>query len=168
MPVRSPIALAALLLISLIFSARPAMAEQVTTLTDCKKSPFSGSWVSDNPDVPFLSKLEISDICKQIVSKPASLDNPWAGELGREKKYIYREFTVRPSSTCAPVDCAWGRAKGAMGQKGSLSSRFRMFWSKRYLKITRENNTLLVRWRIEYTGRKKPDQLGETRLVRVN
>ena len=152
----------------LIANALPASSAQVTTLTDCQKSPFSGSWVSSDKTVPFLSKLNISDLCKQVTTKPVEVKNPWAGALGREQNYIYREYKLRPSSTCSPVDCVWGRAKGQIDQKGALTARFRMFFSQRYLTLTWKKQALLVNWRIQYLGGKKPDQIGETLLVRAN
>lgn len=146
----------------------PAMAEQVTTMSDCEKSPFSGTWASTDSSVPFLSKLDISDVCKQVVTKPVASNNPWAGVLGRETKYVYRDYTLRPSSTCSPIDCVWGRAKGKMDTKGILNAQFRMFWSQRILKIKIKEQKLLISWRIQYIGRTKPDQLGETLMERVN
>ena len=167
MPMRVPLFLATLLAVLPISLGTPAVGAQVTTMTDCEESPFSGSWVSSDPNKRFLSKLDISDICKQIITKPVASNNPWAGAMGHETSYIHRSYTLRPTSTCSPADCAWGRARGEMADKGQLKAQFRMFWSQRFLELTRENDTLRVRWRIEYLGRKKPDQLGETLLVRA-
>ena len=140
----------------------------IVTTVDCEKSPYSGSWVSNDKDNPFLSKLRISDECQQIVSRPVAANNPWAGALGQQKKYVRREFTLRPTSTCYPADCTWGRALGLKNKKGYLKAQFRMFLSQRFLEMSHQKNTLLVRWRIEYNGRKKPDELGETLLVRAH
>ena len=152
----------------LIAGALPATSAKVTSMTDCEKSPFSGSWVSTDKTVPFLSKLDIMDLCKQITTKPVEANNPWAGDLGREHNYIYREYRLRPSSTCSPVDCSWGRAKGEIDQKGALTARFRLFLSRRYLTLTWKKQALLVNWRIQYLSGKKPDQIGQTMLVRAN
>lgn len=165
---RSSFILALLLLVFSLPATRPAVAAGVMEMTDCEKSPFSGLWVSNNPDVRFLSKLTIQDVCKQIVTQPVASNNPWAGSLGDVKKYTHREYTLRASSTCSPMDCAWGTSKGAMGKKGQLRARFTMFWSYRYLELKQENNKLRINWRIQYTGRKKPDQFGETLMVRAN
>ena len=159
--------LAAFLLAFLASVPGPASARSVTEMTDCEKSPFSGSWISSKPSVAFLSKLEIIDSCKQIVMKPVADNNPWAGLLGEETKYIYRGFTLRPSSTCSPIDCVWGRAKGKMAENGVLKAHFSMFWSQRILQLTLKKQVLRVKWRIKYSGRKKPDQLGETLLIRA-
>ncbi len=149
---------------NLVFSSAHA---QVSKMTDCDKSPFSGSWVSADPDEPFLYKLEISDVCKQIITKPVAMDNPWAGALGAEKRFIHRAYTISPSSACSPIDCAWGRARGKLTEKGKLKAQFRMFWSERFIELTPVKQGLHVSWRIEYIGRKKPDQLGERLLVRA-
>ncbi len=163
-----PLAFVTLLWVFLIPAALPAMSAKVTTMSDCEKSPFSGSWVSTDKTVPFLSKLDITDLCKQVTTKPVATNNPWAGVLGQEQKYTYREYRLRPSSTCSPLDCVWGRAKGQMDTNGTLSASFRLFFSRRYLKLTWQKQALLVNWRIQYLGGKKPDQVGETLLVRAN
>ncbi len=165
MPFQHALVLVLSLLMLTLPVGAPFAAEQVRILADCEKSPYGGAWVSSDPDNPFLSRLEVVEVCKQIVTKPVAMDNPWAGSLGRDKKYIYREFTLRPSSTCSPSDCVWGRVKAELGPDGQLTARFRMFWSLRHLKLKRENDRLHVSWRIEYLGRRKPDQLGETILV---
>ncbi len=163
-----PFTFVTLFWVFLIPTALPAANAQVTTMTDCEKSRFSGSWVSTDKTVPFLSKLDITDLCKQITTKPVATNNPWAGSLGRERNYIYREYRLRPSSTCSPVDCVWGRAKAQIDTNGVLTARFSMFFSQRYLKLTWKKQALLVNWRIQYLGGKKPDQVGETVLVRAN
>ena len=145
-----------------------ARSAPVTTITDCEKSRYSGSWVSTNKSVPFLSKLDISDLCKQVTTKPVAANNPWAGSLGEESNYIYREYKLRPSSTCSPVDCVWGNNKGRINHKGALTAQFPMFFSRRYLTLTWKEQDLLVNWRIQYLGGKKPDQTGETLFVRAN
>ncbi len=154
-----------LLLALVLAGARPLSAGQGETTTRCSRSPFSGSWIATDPNTDFLSKLKITDECIEILEDPYVAESPWTGALGEDRNKFYRRFTVRPVSNCSPVDCAWGRAAGQIDDKGRLKAGFKMFWSRRYLVISRENNTLLVRWRIEYMGRKKPDQLGETRLV---
>jgi hypothetical protein len=164
---RATIIVATLVQVFLFPLGGGVMAAQVTTMTDCEKSPFSGSWISVDSGEPFLSRLEVTDVCKLITTKPVATNNPWAGDLGREKRYIHREFTIRPSSTCSPIDCVWGRSRGEISEKGSLKAQFRMFWSQRFLELMLEKETLRVRWRIEYIGRKKPDQLGETLLLRA-
>jgi len=168
MSFHSPMVFAPLLLAFLLTTLLPATSAPVTTMTDCKKSPFSGSWVSTDQSVPFLSKLEITDICKKITTKRVASNNPWAGSLGQENSYIYREYRLRPSSTCSPVDCVWGKSRGAVDEKGTLTAQFRLFFSKRYLTLTWQKQALLVNWRIQYLGgKKKPDQTGKTLLVRA-
>ena len=166
--IRKFIASVSLLLVFLIPTAHLAESAQVTTMSDCQKSPFSGSWVSTDKTVPFLSKLDITDLCKKVTTKPVAANNPWAGALGREQTYIYREYQLRPTSSCSPVDCVWGRSKGLLNSKGAMTAQFRMFFSQRYLTLTWKKQALLVNWRIQYLGGKKPDQLGETLLVRTN
>lgn len=165
---RSSLILALLLLVFSLPAARPAVAAKVMEMTECDKSPFSGLWVTTDPDVRFLSKLIIKDVCKQIVTQPVASNNPWAGSLGGEKKYTHREYTLRASSTCSPMNCEWGTSKGELGRKGQLRVRFRMFWSHRFLVLKQENKMLRINWRIQYIGRKKPDQVGETLMVRAN
>ncbi len=156
------------LAISLGFSAPCAFAAPVTTMSDCEHSKFSGTWVSTNADDAFLSKLTITELCKQINKRAVSAENPWADSLGEEQKYIYREYRLRPSSSCYPVDCVWGKRKARLDENGNLQAQFKMFWSQRHLKLTREKQALRIHWRIEYVGRKKPDELGETLMVRSN
>ncbi len=163
-----PLTFIALFWVFLIPAALPAMSAKVTSMSDCEKSPFNGSWISTDKTVPFLSKLDITDLCKQVTTKPVATNNPWAGVLGQERNYIYREYRLRPSSTCSPLDCVWGRAKGQIDANGALTARFRLFFSQRYLKLTWKKQALLVNWRIQYLGGKKPDQVGETLLVRAN
>ncbi|MCF6197836.1 MAG: hypothetical protein L3J67_00305 [Hyphomicrobiaceae bacterium] len=142
-------------------------AKQVSRSVKCELSPFTGSWVSSEPTVSFLSKLSITDRCKQVISEPVAINNPWAGDLGIQTKSTYREYTLRPSSTCSPFDCVWGRSLGRLAEKGKLKARFRMFLSQRYIELTRQGGKMLISWRIKYTGKKRPDQVGETLMVRV-
>ncbi|MCP4936728.1 MAG: hypothetical protein GY927_21620 [bacterium] len=163
-----PLTFFALFWVFLIPGAIPAMSAKVTTVNDCEKSPFSGSWVSTDKTVPFLSKLEITDLCKHITTKPVATNTPWAGVLGQERNYFYREYRLRPSSTCYPLDCVWGRSKGQVDSNGALVANFHLFFSRRYLKLTWKKQALHINWRIQYLSGKKPDQIGETLLVRTN
>ena len=168
MLIRNFITFVSLFLVILIPTAHPARSAQVTSMSDCQKSPFSGSWVSTDKSVPFLSKLDITDQCKQVTTQPVAANNPWAGALGRKQTYIYREYQLRPISSCSPVDCVWGRSKGVLNSKGAMTAQFRMFFSQRFLTLTWKKQALLVNWRIQYLSGKKSDQLGETLLVRAN
>jgi hypothetical protein len=148
-------------------SPAPAWAE-VTTQNSCKHSPFAGKWVSENDSENFLVRLDISEKCEKVMTKPVSMNSPWSGMLGRERQYVYREYVIRPYSRCAPANCVWGRAKGKRQGVGALKVSYRMFWSQRYLEMqAASDGRLKVRWRVQYIGRKKPDQYGETMLVRM-
>ncbi len=156
-----------MLMAMLLAVGTPAMAQQVSETTKCKLSPFAGTWLSTDKGNPFLSKLVVEDICRQVVTKPVARNNPWAGSLGHEKKTVYRELIVEPSSSCSTVDCGWGRSRAQVDKNGHLKAQYRLFWSQRFLRLKRQDQDLLVYWRIEYIGRKKPDQTGETRMIRA-
>jgi len=143
------------------------LAKQDSRSVQCELSPYSGSWVSSEPTVSFLSKLSVTDRCKQAISGPVATNNPWAGDLGIRTKSTYREYVLRPSSTCSPFDCDWGRSIGRLAEKGKLKAHFRMFLSQRYIELTRKGHQMLISWRIKYYGKKKPDQFGETLMVRA-
>ncbi len=159
--------LAAFMLAYLLPVKNGVAASQTVGKAACDKSPFTGSWVSSKPTVAFLSRLVITERCKRINSQPVDLDNPWASDLGQQTKSTYREYTLRPSSTCSPFDCVWGRSIGRLADKGKLKAHFRMFLSKRYIELTRRGGDMLINWRIKYTGNKKPDELGQTLMLRV-
>ena len=168
MPLRPALLLSTFVLFCLMPGTYFAVAGQVIGSSKCEASAFTGSWISSQPTVPFLSKLVITDQCKQVIHEPVALNNPWAGDLGVQTKSIYREYTVRPSSTCSPLDCVWGRSVVRSTEKGKLKAQFPMFLSKRYIELTRKGSKMLINWRIQFTGKRKPDQFGETLMVRAN
>ncbi len=167
MPFHLVFFLVAFVLVYLSPVGNVAVASQIIGKAQCDKSPFTGSWISSEPTVSFLSRLVITERCKRINSLPVAVDNPWAADLGQPTKSTYREYTLRPSSTCSPFDCVWGRSIGRLAEKGKLKADFRMFLSKRYIELTRRGGDIVINWRIKYTGNKKPDELGETLMVRA-
>ena len=138
---------------------------EITTIANCNPSPFAGKWVNENASDKFLVRLDITDKCEKVISKPVSMNSPWAGMLGRERHYVYRQYILRPYSRCSPANCVWGRARGKPEGRKLLRASFRMFWSQRTLELTPDNGKLKVRWRVHYIGRNRPDRHGESVLV---
>ena len=136
--------------------------------SDCPASIFSGHWENVDENSKLLVRLRIADKCERVVPKSKNGNSPWAGMLKPAKPYIYHIYTLRPFGRCSPADCVWGRSKGKLDENGVLKARFRMFWSERFLEVTPFEGKLRVRWRIQYIGRKKPDQLGDVLMRRAD
>lgn len=146
---------------------------ETSTAIECELTPMAGRWKTTDPQSETLVTLEVIEKCERMATQQEGetrSDSPWSSMLKVEKKYVYREFTVRAFDKCYPANCIWGRVKGERRDNGSVRAVFKLFWSQRFLEIfpTSDDDTLRVRFRYEYFGRKKPDQTGELVMVRDN